>query len=140
MTLAETSAYAPPVSPETDALVRSMGIPPRPQTLTALEAEIGKDDPDFPRIATLVASDVALAAARLRIVNSPAYALSSPCTTIEQAVAMVGLRPTATLVSGLLLRKVLRTDGPQADPPLGRLEQARFCDVTLGSRNSKRCR
>ena len=31
---------------EADALVRSMGIPPRPATLMDLQAEIGKEDPD----------------------------------------------------------------------------------------------
>lgn len=97
----------------TDDLVRNLGIPPRPQTLTDLQAEITSDDPDFRRIARLVASDVALTAALLRIVNSPALALSRKCETLDQAVSMLGLRQINVMVTGLVLRKVLRVDGPQ---------------------------
>lgn len=97
----------------TDDLVRNLGIPPRPQTLTDLQAEIASEDPDFRRIARLVASDVALTAALLRIVNSPALALSRKCETLDQAVSMLGLRQINVMVTGLVLRKVLRCDGPQ---------------------------
>ena len=96
-----------------DDLARGIGIPPRPATLVDLHAEIAKDDPDFPRIAKLVGSDVALSAAMLRIVNSPAYALSRRCDTIDQAVGLLGLKQTSAVVTGLMLRKVLPTDGPQ---------------------------
>ncbi len=98
---------------EADALVRSMGIPPRPATLLELQAEISREEPDFQRVARLVASDVALAAAMLRIVNSPAYALRRPCDTLDQAVRMIGLKQIAQIVTGVMLRKSLRTDGPQ---------------------------
>lgn len=98
---------------DADALVRSMGIPPRPATLIDLQAEIAKEDPDFARVTRLVASDVALTAAMLRIVNSPAYGLTRQCDTVDQAVRMIGLRQIAAIVTGVMLRKVLRTDGPQ---------------------------
>ncbi len=98
---------------EADALVRSMGIPPRPATLLDLQAEIGKEDPDFQRVARLVASDVALTAAMLRIVNSPAYALRRQCDTVDQAVRLIGLKQIAQIVTGVMLRKSIRTDGPQ---------------------------
>jgi len=98
---------------EVDALVRSMGIPPRPATLIDLQAEIAKEDPDFQRVTRLVASDVALTAAMLRIVNSPACGLTRQCDTVDQAVRMIGLKQIAGIVTGLMLRKALRTDGPQ---------------------------
>jgi HD-like signal output (HDOD) protein len=99
--------------PETDALVKNIGIPPRPATLLDLQTEIAKEDPDLRRVARLVASDVALTAAMLRIVNSPAYALPRRCETADQAITMLGLKQVSVLVTGLMLRKVLRTDGPQ---------------------------
>ena len=98
---------------EADALVRSMGIPPRPATLMDLQAEIGKEDPDFQHVTRLVASDVALTAAMLRIVNSPAYGLTRQCDTVGQAVRMAGLKQIAQIVTGVMLRKALRTGGPQ---------------------------
>lgn len=115
MTLADTLQPAPSqlADAEVDALVRSMGIPPRPATLIDLQAEIAKEDPDFQRVTRLVASDVALTAAMLRIVNSPAYGLTRQCDTVDQAVRMIGLKQIAAIVTGVMLRKVLRTDGPQ---------------------------
>ncbi len=98
---------------DADALVRSMGIPARPATLLDLQAEIGKKDPDFQRVTRLVASDVALTAAMLRIVNSPAYALRHQCDTVDQAVRLIGLKQIAQIVIGVMLRKSIRTDGPQ---------------------------
>ena len=119
MTAVLSLAKALPAAPaqiadaEADALVRTMGIPPRPATLLELQAEIDREEPDLQRVARLVASDVALAAAMLRIVNSPAYALRRPCDTLDQAVRMIGLKQIAQIVTGVLLRKSLRTDGPQ---------------------------
>ena len=98
---------------QTDELVRSIGIPPCPAALTAVQREIGKDDPDFGHVARLVGGDVALTASLLRIVNSPAYALQRKCATVEQAISMLGLKQVGVMVTDLMLRKVLRTDGPQ---------------------------
>jgi HD-like signal output (HDOD) protein len=109
-TLAASSQLA---DAEADALVRGMGIPPRPATLIDLQTEIAKADPDFQRVTRLVSSDVALTAAMLRIVNSPAYGLTRQCDTVDQAVRMIGLKQIAAIVTGVMLRKVLRTDGPQ---------------------------
>ena len=60
-----------------------------------------------------MASDVALTAAMLRIVNSPAYALKRQCDTVDQAVRMMGLKQIGQIVTGVMLRKSIRTDGPQ---------------------------
>ncbi len=100
-------------SPETDALIKSIGIPPRPATLLALQNEIALDDPDLRRVAQLVASDVALSVALLRIVNSSAYGLSRRSETVAQAITMLGLKQVSAVVTGLVLRKVLPCDGPQ---------------------------
>jgi hypothetical protein len=64
--------------PGSDALVKSIGIPPRPAVLIELQKELDKDDPDLRTVARLVAGDVALTASMLRIVNSPAFGLSRP--------------------------------------------------------------
>jgi len=97
----------------TDALVKSIGIPSRPSTLIQLQDEIARDDPDVRLIASLVASDVALTVAALRVVNTPAFALSRRCETVEQAIAMLGLQQLNVIVTGLVLRNVLRGDAQQ---------------------------
>lgn len=103
----------PTPTTDPDALVRSIGIPPRPTIVMQLQAEMGQDDPDLRRIASLVSADVAMTAAVLRVVNSPAYGASRKVETVDQAISMIGLKQVSTLVTGLVLRNVLRTDGPQ---------------------------
>lgn len=97
---------------ETDALVKNIGIPPRPSVLVALQQEMASDDPNLRRIAALVASDVAMTVALLKVVNSPVYALSRNCESVDQAINMLGLKQVTQIITGLVLRKVLRTDGP----------------------------
>ena len=97
---------------ETDALVKNIGIPPRPSTLVALQREMAKEDPDLRAIARLVGTDVALSVAVLRVVNSPFYGLSRTCETLEQAINMLGLKQVGVIVTGLILRRVVDTKGP----------------------------
>lgn len=99
--------------PGIDALVRDLGVPPRPQILADLSREMARPEPDVQRIARVVASDVALTAAVLRVANSPAYALTRRAETLGQAVGLLGLRQIGVMVTGLVMRKALRTDGPQ---------------------------
>ncbi len=114
MNVAPTAGMAdrPTAASPIDGLVRSITIPPRPSLLVDLQAEITAEDPDFRRIARIVGADVALSAAVLRSVNSPFYALSRRAETLDQAVSLVGLRQIGVLVTGLVLRRVLRAAGP----------------------------
>lgn len=95
-----------------DALVKSISIPPRPGVLVELQQEIGAADPDPSKIARLVGQDVSLTAAVLKSVNSPFYALARRAETLEQSISLLGLRNIGALVTGLVLRNALRTDGP----------------------------
>ncbi len=99
--------------PGLDALVLDVGLPPRPQVLVDLSRELGSDEPDLTRVARCVASDVALTAAMLKLANSPAYGSSRRIETLNQALNMLGLKQVGVMVTSLVMRKVLRTDGPQ---------------------------
>jgi len=101
------------LSSENAPLVKSIGIPARPTTLVDLQNEIGQEDPDFGRVARLVASDVALTVSVLKVVNSPAVGLTRRCETVEQAISMIGLKRLNAIITGLMLRNVLRGDGMQ---------------------------
>ena len=100
-------------SPQTEELIKSIGIPSRPKTLVDLQKEIGLEDPDFGKVARLVSSDVALTVAVLRIVNSPAFGLSRRCDTVDQAISMLGLKQLNGIVTSLMLRNLLRGDVQQ---------------------------
>jgi HD-like signal output (HDOD) protein len=99
--------------PGLDALALDVGLPPRPQVLVDLGKELGRDDPDLTHVARCVATDVALTAAVLKLANSPAYGGSRRTETLGQALSMLGLKQVSVMVTALVMRKVLRTDGPQ---------------------------
>lgn len=108
-------------APDVDALVGSIAIPPRPALLTELQMEMAGADPDFDRIARLVAGDLALAAGVLRTVNSPFYAVSRKATTMSEAISLLGLRQIGALVTGFVLRRSIGGEGANL---------TRFWDVT----------
>jgi len=93
-----------------DELIKSIVIPARPETLMLLEREMGLEDPDFRKIARLVASDVTSTVAVLRTVNSPFFGLSRHCETIDQAISLIGLKQLKVLVTRLALQTMLRGD------------------------------
>jgi HD-like signal output (HDOD) protein len=99
-------------APDVDAVVKGIAIPPRPALLADLQQEMARDDPDFDNIVRIVGMDVAMTAAVLRSVNSPYYGLNRRAETLSQAIALIGLRQISALVTGLVLRQVLRADGP----------------------------
>ena len=51
-----------------------------------------------------------MTAALMRIANSPLYARREPVRSVAQAVSMLGMKPTASLLTGFLLRHTIRID------------------------------
>ena len=90
---------------EAEQIVKDIGIPPCPAILTKLMKEMRGDDPDFIKLGKLISGDVSLGAAMLKTVNSPFYGLRTKATSVQQAIALLGLRNVAELVTGLLLKQ-----------------------------------
>ncbi len=90
--------------------VKDILIPPCPQLLVQLQAELNQADPDPRVVADIAGSDVAMAAALIRISNSSLYARRQPVSSVGQAVAMLGVKPTANVLTGFLLRNSIRLD------------------------------
>jgi HD-like signal output (HDOD) protein len=88
----------------TEEAAKGIRLPPCPGTLTKLLREMRDDDPDFVKIAKLISTDVSLAGAMLKTVNSPFYGLRTKVGSIHQALNVIGLRNAGQLVTGLLLR------------------------------------
>lgn len=91
-------------SPEAIKLIKDIGIPPCPTTLVEVMGETKKDEPDFRRLSHLINKDVALAASVLKTINSPFYGLARKARTVNDALALLGLKNTTRLVAGMLLR------------------------------------
>jgi HD-like signal output (HDOD) protein len=96
---------------ETEQIVNEIGIPPCPALLTRIMREMREDDPDIVRLGKLIGSDVSIAAAMLKTVNSPFYGLRSRATTVQQAITLLGLLNVARIVTGLLLRQAFPGGG-----------------------------
>lgn len=85
--------------------VREVGLPPCPAVLTRLVRDLRADDPDLAEIGELISSDVALAAAMVKTVNSAAFGLAVRATSVRHALQLMGLATAGHLVTGLLLRQ-----------------------------------
>lgn len=116
-------------------IVADLGIPPCPALVTELLDEARREDPDFPRIAAIIAHDPALAAALLKTVNSPFYSVVVKAKTVQQALLFLGLRSAVRIVTGLAMRHAfpaslaavadpIWTHAARLAPVLGHLAQA----------------
>jgi HD-like signal output (HDOD) protein len=101
----ESSTDSAKLELEAERIARELKLPPCPSVLDAFYREMNDDDADIRKLAALVNADLALSAAVLKTVNSPAYGLARATTNVQQALSIIGLRATANLISRLLFRQ-----------------------------------
>jgi HD-like signal output (HDOD) protein len=101
--LARPSAAEDPV----DALIKSIRIPPRPSLLADLQRELAAPDPSPDTIGRIVASDVGMSGALLKLANSAIYGGRRKAKSIEQAILFLGINQVAALMTGLLARQAI---------------------------------
>ena len=92
--------------------LRDIIIPPCPELLAALQREVSQGDPDPGVIARIAGGDVAMAASLIRLANSSLYARSRPVKTVAESIAMLGVKPTVTVLTGFLARNAIRVNSP----------------------------
>lgn len=90
---------------EAECIAKELDIPPSPAILAKFTHEFNSPHPDLRRLAALIASDIGLSATVLKTVNSPFYGLAKKASSVDQALSILGLRASANLVSGLMLRR-----------------------------------
>lgn len=100
------------VNPELRSL--EIDIPAQPEALVKLSLLLAEDDINLQAAAELIETDMALAAAVLRAVNSSLYGLKGRVQTVQQAVTYLGMREVAAITFELGLRA--------AFPPAAELE------------------
>ena len=81
-------------------------IPPKPQILNDLELLAPAQDPSLWDAAEIIAKDVAIASAILKIVNSPAYGLVRSVSDIKQAIMFLGWNGIEALIPALKLKQM----------------------------------
>jgi HD-like signal output (HDOD) protein len=101
------------ISPDADpvdALIRSIRIPPRPSLLADLQRELAASDPSPQAIGSIIASDVGMAGALLKLANSSFYGGKRKAKSIDQAIIFLGINQVAALMTGLLARQAIAVD------------------------------
>ncbi len=93
--------------------LRQIQIPPCPDLLVQLQAAMARPEPDLTAVARIASGDVAMSATLLRNANGPLHAAGQPVHTVGQAMNRLGLRQTAALMTGFLLRHSVPVNHPQ---------------------------
>ena len=113
-------------------------IPAKPDALVKLSLILAEDDVNQRAIAALVESDMALAAAVMKAVNSSLYGLAGRVQSVQQAVTYLGTREIAGITFEMGLRAAF-PPAPELEPIwqraahrgvlMGRLAQALGLDA-----------
>jgi len=100
-----------------DAKLRTLDIdiPSQPESLLRLSLLMAEDQTNMTALSSLIESDMGLAAAVLKAVNSSLYGLSGRVQTVQQAITYLGTREVAGIVLEIGLRAVF--------PPTPELQQ-----------------
>jgi HD-like signal output (HDOD) protein len=90
-------------------------IPAQPEGLVKLSLLLAEDEVDLPAVSQLIASDMALAAAVLKVVNSARYGLRGRVQSVQQAITYIGTREVAAVTFEMGLRAVFPA-APELEP------------------------
>jgi HD-like signal output (HDOD) protein len=107
MSTASARAHASAAEDHVDALIKSIRIPPRPSLLADLQRELASPDPSLDTIGSIVASDVGMSGALLKLANSSIYGGRRKAKSVEQAILFLGINQVAALMTGLLARQAI---------------------------------
>lgn len=101
-----------PVNPQLRTL--EIDVPSQPDALVKLSMLMAEEDANVSDFAALIETDMALASAVLRAVNSSLYGVSGRVQSVQQAVTFLGMREVAAITLEMGLRAVF--------PPAAELE------------------
>jgi HD-like signal output (HDOD) protein len=102
-----------PVQPELRSL--EIDIPAQPDSLVKLSLLLAEEDINLGAASGLIESDMALAAAVMKAVNSSLYGLKGRVQTVQQAVTYLGMREVAAVTFEMGLRAAF-PPAPELEP------------------------
>jgi HD-like signal output (HDOD) protein len=91
-----------------DYVTAGFSIPSMPQILIEVQRICADENGEISDLASIVATDIGLSSAILKIVNSPLYGMSRTVSDIGQAVMLLGMKSVSTLVAGILIKDSFR--------------------------------
>ncbi len=83
-----------------------IGIPPCPDILNRIMAEMHKEEPDYHRLSNMISADVALAAGLIKTTNSPYFVRPQRARSVHDALTVLGLRAASHTIAGIILRNI----------------------------------
>ena len=93
-----------PVDPQLRSL--NIDIPAQPESLVRLSIFLADADVNLQAVSALISTDMALASAVLKAVNSSLYGLSGRVQSVQQAITYLGTREVAAVTFEMGLRAV----------------------------------
>ena len=102
-----------PVAAELRTL--DIDIPSQPDSLVKLSLLLADDDINLQAVSSLIESDMALASAVLRAVNTSLYGLKGRVQSVQQAITYLGMREVAGITFEMGLRAAF-PPAPELDP------------------------
>ncbi len=101
------------VNPELRSL--DIDIPAQPQSLVQLSLLLADDEINLQAAAALIETDMALAAAVMKAVNSSLYGLKGRVQSVHQAISYLGMREVAAITFEMGLRAAF-PPSPELEP------------------------
>jgi HD-like signal output (HDOD) protein len=121
------------VNPELRSL--DIDIPAQPQSLVRLSLLLAQQDINLQAASDLIESDMALAAAVMKAVNSSLYGLKGRVQSVHQAITYLGMREVAAITFEMGLRAAFPPT-PELEPVWQRAAQRGLLMGRLASRLS----
>jgi HD-like signal output (HDOD) protein len=91
------------------SILKNFHIPAQPDALLAFTKEASKESYSLDLLANILKQDPSLLAALLQLVNSPLFAISTTITSPHQAISLLGLKRSLSLVRTVAIRSSIDT-------------------------------
>jgi HD-like signal output (HDOD) protein len=97
---------------ELQKMLAGVKIPPCPALLLEVMKEAKRPNADLERIAEPIKRDAGMAAALLKLANSPLYSRGAKITSVPQALSILGMKNTVSLLNNVALKQSMADDPP----------------------------
>jgi HD-like signal output (HDOD) protein len=96
----------PKIDSQLERSLLGIEVPPCPEILMRIMAELHKTEPDYHRLSNLISADVALAAGLIKTTNSPFFVRAQRARSVHDALTVLGLRVASNTIAGIILRNL----------------------------------
>lgn len=92
---------------KSESIIKTIGIPSQPKVIMKINEEASKDDVNFQTVADIIATDGAMTAKLLKMVNSAYFGLGQKVDSVQRALSLMGLENFNNIILASSLRETL---------------------------------